>query len=88
MTYGFDTRLRGNKSNQGLPELAENLRMSLEGMRMTKADSKSSNSGNPKPKMVFIAHSLGGLVLKEVSICSRCLNADLMVAGDELRKDS
>jgi hypothetical protein len=64
MTYGFDTKLRHSRSNQGIDVLAQNLRVSLQDMR---AGTSISVSSGRKPKIVFIAHSLGGLVVKEVA---------------------
>jgi hypothetical protein len=59
MTYGFDTKLRHSDSIQGLDDLASYLLTDLEGLRKPLKESR-------KVPLVFIAHSLGGLVVKEV----------------------
>lgn len=61
MTYGFDTKLRHNDSIQGLDDLASYLLTDLEGLRKPLKESR-------KVPLVFIAHSLGRLVVKEVFI--------------------
>jgi hypothetical protein len=61
MTYGLDTRLPNNDSHQSLSDLGRYL---LSDLRDCRASLKSSQN----VRMVFIAHSLGGLVVKEVMI--------------------
>lgn len=59
MTYGFDTKLKGNDSIQGLDDLGGYLLSDLEHLRQ-------SLGSPPSAPLVFIAHSLGGLAVKEV----------------------
>jgi hypothetical protein len=77
MTYGFNTILQSNKSNQDISDLANFLLGSLEAMRVTTGISEDGHSTQLQPgshegqtiiPVIFIAHSLGGLVVKEVSI--------------------
>lgn len=56
MTYGYRSELEGSKSFQVLEDIASTFRLVLMTLR------------RPRNRpIVFIAHSLGGLVLKEVS---------------------
>lgn len=59
MTYGFDTRLKNNASVQHLEDLGGYLLSDIEQLRATLEYPRSV-------PLVFIAHSLGGLVVKEV----------------------
>jgi protein SERAC1 len=77
ITIGFDTKLVDSKSTQGIGELANFLRTNLEAIRDGPGASgaTSSRPGNRRTgktvPLIFIAHSLGGLVVKEV--CIACL---------------
>lgn len=54
--YGYDTKLVGSKSFQTVPDLAINLIHEL----------KTGGWSSPSPKgLIFLAHSLGGVVLKQ-----------------------
>lgn len=75
MTYGFDTRLRGNRSNQDISVLATFLRGDIEAMRaeariwvdgFTVDSLPGEREDRAIRPLIFIAHSLGGLVVKEV----------------------
>ncbi|KFZ03699.1 hypothetical protein V502_10733 [Pseudogymnoascus sp. VKM F-4520 (FW-2644)] len=64
MIYGYDTQLHGSASFQDIESLASSLRASI-------AAQRTSGSTNAKPKtvpLIFIAHSLGGLIVKEAMI--------------------
>lgn len=55
MCYGYDSMLIGSNSFQTIDHLASNFAKQLVDMRI------SSNTRNP---IVFLAHSLGGIILK------------------------
>jgi alpha-beta hydrolase superfamily lysophospholipase len=76
MTYGFDTKLHGSSSTQGLSSLANELRWNLEGLHEDFEGGKTIDDGatssdeeekDPIP-LIFIAHSLGGLIVREVRL--------------------
>lgn len=58
LTYGYDTHLAGSNSNAHINDYA---RQFLE----TIADARCEEPHRP---IIFIGHSLGGLVIKEVSM--------------------
>ncbi|RDW57492.1 hypothetical protein BP6252_13752 [Coleophoma cylindrospora] len=70
MTYGYDSHIHGSNSFQDFETLASSLRVSVEGIK------PPTNSLHVKP-IIFIAHSLGGLVLKEALIQSGRANSNL-----------
>jgi hypothetical protein len=55
ITYGYDTGLFASKSVQGIDDLARSMIKKLEAIRQL---------GRHRKPIVFIAHSLGGIVLK------------------------
>lgn len=57
LTYGYDTMLPGSKSNAQISEYANQFLESLKHARQ-----------NPHRPILFIGHSLGGLLIKEVRI--------------------
>ena len=57
-TYGYDTKLVNSTSFQDLEALASTFRRTL--------ISLTTSMGRKVVPMVFVGHSLGGLVLKEV----------------------
>lgn len=72
MTYGSNTKLDGNTSNSDLKTLARGLIDSLhdlsdniESEAYGEADEEVGNV-----PLIFIGHSLGGLVVKQVFACS------------------
>jgi hypothetical protein len=72
MTYGFHTKLDGNTSNNGLKMLARGLIDSLHDLGEN-SESQASNEADDKVRnvpLIFIGHSLGGLVVKQVFACS------------------
>lgn len=60
LTYGYDSQLPHSQSFQNIEDIASTFRKALSVVRRTE------DNIVPKP-LVFIAHSLGGIVLKEVS---------------------
>ncbi|KFY62216.1 hypothetical protein V497_02506 [Pseudogymnoascus sp. VKM F-4516 (FW-969)] len=64
MIYGYDTQLHGSKSFQDLESLASSLRASIAAQRTF----GSTNAKSRAVPLVFIAHSLGGLIVKEAII--------------------
>ena len=73
MIYGF--KVQGNSSTRGLAALAEELRLSLDLVNDNSADQKAGQADDlpstcnerPACPLVFIAHSLGGIVVREVA---------------------
>jgi hypothetical protein len=57
LTYGYDTKLQGNQSNQSIGRLASVFLDALVTFRR--------NTGTQRRPLCFIGHSLGGVVLKE-----------------------
>jgi hypothetical protein len=62
LLYGSDTKLAGNNSTQELSSLGQELRSSLQALRSTTA----TDTNVYIMPLIFIAHSLGGLVVREV----------------------
>lgn len=73
MTYGSKTKLDGSQSFQTLKELGAQLRGELKTVRRRQRTGSVISIDQPYPRnheyipSLFIAHSLGGLTLKEVS---------------------
>ena len=64
MLYGYDTQLHGSHTFQDLEALASTLRSDLQCLTL-----KSSFNDVPRIfPLIFIAHSLGGLIVKEALI--------------------
>ncbi|OHF02533.1 hypothetical protein CORC01_02228 [Colletotrichum orchidophilum] len=61
LLYGYDTSLFGSESFQTVTDIGERLATSVRSVRSLSTD---STKVKPRP-IVFIAHSLGGLVVKE-----------------------
>jgi hypothetical protein len=57
--YGYDTKLDGSQSFQNIPDLARSLVSQLQAYGWSLASAKD---------VVFLAHSLGGLVLREAMV--------------------
>lgn len=78
MIYGSDTKLPGNKSVQNLEDLADGLLSTMTMLRKRSTTLYSSNSEDltawverqrfSSTPLIFIAHSLGGLIVREVKI--------------------
>lgn len=73
MTYGSKTRLDGNESTQTLKDLGKLLRDEMRSVMRRRSQSvlssTMSHTGNAfAVPSFFIAHSLGGLTVKEVTI--------------------
>ncbi|GAB7336811.1 hypothetical protein MBLNU13_g11322t2 [Cladosporium sp. NU13] len=62
ITYGYDTSVIGSNSNQGIHELAHTL---LDGLATFRRHTQTQQ----RP-LVFVCHSLGGVVLKEALVMS------------------
>lgn len=62
ITYGYDTTVVDSDSNQGVHDLAQTLLDGLAGFRQ--------RTRTPQRPLVFICHSLGGVVLKEALVIS------------------
>jgi hypothetical protein len=62
--YGYDTQLHGSHTFQDLEALASTLRSDLQTLAMR----DPSNAEPPTKPLIFIAHSLGGLLAKEAII--------------------
>lgn len=58
LTYGYDTKLAGSKSNARISEYAKQFLETV----------MDARHGDPHRPIIFIGHSLGGLVIKEVSM--------------------
>ena len=67
LIYGYDTRLIRSSSFQNLTDLGRAFQIDLRGIREL----------NQERPMVFIGHSLGGLVIKEVALASRTIFKNL-----------
>ncbi|KAL1625230.1 hypothetical protein SLS54_003318 [Diplodia seriata] len=57
--YGYDTQLQDSSSFQNLTDLGKELRMSIHETRIIGLQKKN--------RIIFLGHSLGGLVIKELS---------------------
>jgi hypothetical protein len=64
MLYGYDTELHNSHTFQDLEALASTFRLDLQALTM-----RDFSNAEPLTKpLVFVAHSLGGLVVKEAII--------------------
>lgn len=61
LLYGYDSTLFGSQSFQDIEDMGQRLATQITGIRPL---ARPSASNEPRP-LVFIAHSLGGLVVKE-----------------------
>lgn len=59
MTYGYDSKLLNNNSTASIREFSRNFLEAL-------ASARAGDEERHRP-IIFIGHSLGGLVIKEVS---------------------
>jgi hypothetical protein len=68
MTYGFDTKLDGNTSSSGLDDLAHVFLENLIDLGKHHYSPGCTKKGMVlrNPPLIFIGHSLGGLVVKQV----------------------
>lgn len=62
MTYGYETRVIGSESTQGVEALAQTLLRTLASFRQ-----RTKTSDRP---LVILAHSLGGIIVKE-ALCNQ-----------------
>lgn len=58
LVYGYNARVDNSQSFQGIEDLAIDLRVQLQGVRQK----------DPERPLVFIGHSLGGLLIKDLLI--------------------
>lgn len=75
MTYGSKTRLDGNESTQTLEDLGKLLRDEMRSVTKRRSQSVLSSTSSHlgtafAVPSYFIAHSLGGLTVKEVNTAS------------------
>jgi hypothetical protein len=74
LSYGYDTTIVNSSSFQSLTDLAKSLQLDLEGIQVRRERTKirvhACLTGLQDPShlrpIVFIAHSLGGILVKEV----------------------
>ena len=64
MLYGYDTQVLNSQSFQNLEDLGSGLRTTLQQLRY---DNESQREDRFRP-IIFVAHSLGGLIFKEALI--------------------
>jgi hypothetical protein len=81
LLYGSDTKLAGNDSTQELSGLGDDLRYDLEAL-MSKTVTSTKLSIVP---LIFIAHSLGGLLVKEVFCQIKHAFAEFWLTKDHRR---
>ncbi|KAK1762095.1 ankyrin repeat protein [Phialemonium atrogriseum] len=73
LLYGYDTSLVASKSFQDITDIGERLALSVKSVRKPPRN-KTRIEPRPRPRpIVFIAHSLGGLVVKE-AVCHMIAN--------------
>lgn len=78
LTYGYDTTLAGSKSNARISDYAKEFLATVIDARR----------GDPNRPIIFIGHSLGGLLIKEVRIINlqnRSLRLAKFVLGSHPR---
>ena len=78
LLYGSDTKLAGNDSTQELSGLGDDLRSDLEAL----ASNTATNTKLISVPLIFIAHSLGGLVVKEVVLQIKYASAEFQLTKD------
>lgn len=88
LTYGYDSTLLDNDSNAGISEYSRSFLEAIENARRlrhvlkihclnSQRELTLPNQEKRRP-IVFVAHSLGGIVVKEVSSCvPACVQASL-----------
>jgi hypothetical protein len=76
LIYGYDTKLPGSQSEASILELSKKLLESVKTSRsgesvslvvMRILEAFETDAGQKNRPLIFIGHSLGGLVLKQVS---------------------
>lgn len=62
MSYGYNSRVEFSKSEAGIGAFTEGLLVQITGVRRTREEKKEP--------IIFICHSLGGIVVKKVRFTS------------------
>ena len=70
--YGFDSRIHRSESVQTIDDLGRGFAEAIE--QVADPSTRPLNSSSRPRSLVLIGHSLGGLIIKQVSIVERLLD--------------